>query len=75
MQLGWVVRLVLSTPPGPPRGWAVRGRAVPVPHSLALAPFGRGNSRRGMGLGFVRGRPGGTRLAARSRELELLVGR
>jgi hypothetical protein len=23
IQLGWVVRWVLSTPPGPPRGWAV----------------------------------------------------
>jgi hypothetical protein len=32
MQLGWVVRWVLSTPPRPPHGWAVRpcGRVVPV---------------------------------------------
>jgi hypothetical protein len=35
MQLGWVVRWVLSTPPGPPRGWAVR----PCRASTPLAPL------------------------------------
>jgi hypothetical protein len=43
MQLGWVVRWVLSTPPGPPRGWALGGAAVScqyIPCSFVLAPRG-----------------------------------
>jgi hypothetical protein len=35
MQLGWVVRRVLSTPPRPPHGWAVR----PCRASTSLAPL------------------------------------
>jgi hypothetical protein len=35
IQLGWVVRWVLSAPPGPPRGWAVR----PCRASTSLSPL------------------------------------
>jgi hypothetical protein len=35
IQLGWVVRWVLSTPPGPPHGWAV----FPCRASTSLAPL------------------------------------
>jgi hypothetical protein len=37
MQLGWVVRWVLSTPPGPPHGWAAAVSCQYFPCSFVLA--------------------------------------
>jgi hypothetical protein len=47
MQLGWVVRWVLSTPPGPPHGWAVR----PCRASTSLAPLYSPHARLAFGWG------------------------